>query len=124
MVLEERLEEVEKQKKKKIKIQYQKIIITDPKKIFELPLNTIFNFLIDKHIVKDKYQALQLINNQLGGTKNLDVKNMMSYGEFNKLFCKSMFKQALVRTLDDLLKVKSTDADVKKEDDSDEIGSQ
>lgn len=100
IVVQDRKVELEKQKRQKTQ-KIPKVIITDPAKIFELPVDTIFNFLIVRHIVKDRHQAQKLVHQQLGHTKNQDK---MSFGEFNKLFCKSMFKQALIKTLDSLLK--------------------
>lgn len=55
-----------------------------------------------KRLVEDRQQATRLVLQQVGGLANLQNPNLMCYDEFNKVFCKGMFKVALINTLDSL----------------------
>lgn len=67
-----------------------------------MPIQTIYDFLIKKKLVEDRQQANKLMIQQIGGVTCLQNPKMMCYDEFNKLFCKGMFKVALINTLENL----------------------
>jgi|TARA_B110000285_G_scaffold223949_1_gene280121 hypothetical protein len=74
----------------------------DPALLADVTLNTIYNFLIKKMLVSDRQSGAKLINQQLGGPSKLQNSAMMCYEEFNRLFCKGMFKFALINTINGL----------------------
>ena len=65
-------------------------------------LNTVYEFLIKKRLVPDRSNATKLVASSLAGAGGLQTPGKMCYEEFNKLFCKGMFKVALINTLDKL----------------------
>jgi hypothetical protein len=70
--------------------------------IAEVPIGQVLDFLIKKRLVQDRQSASKLISQQIGGPNKLQNIGMMCYEEFNRLFCKGMFKVALINTLDGL----------------------
>lgn len=72
-------------------------------RIKELHLEKVYNFLIEKRIVADRQYAMRLVNEQIGFS-SLSNPNHMCYEEFNRLFCKGMFKRALINILEHLQK--------------------
>ena len=69
-------------------------------KITDVPLETVYEFLIKKRLVQDRQSATKLVSQQIGG--KTAIPGRMSYEEFNRLFCKGMFKVALVNTINNL----------------------
>ena len=65
-------------------------------------MNTVYEFLIKKRLVPDRSNATKLVTSALGGVGGLQNPSQMCYEEFNKLFCKGMFKVALINTLEQL----------------------
>lgn len=65
-------------------------------------INTVYEFLIKKRLVPDRSNATKLVSSSLAGAGGLQTPGKMCYEEFNKLFCKGMFKVALINTLDKL----------------------
>mmetsp|Transcript_34487 Transcript_34487/g.52773 ORF Transcript_34487/g.52773 Transcript_34487/m.52773 type:complete len:133 (-) Transcript_34487:1332-1730(-) len=74
----------------------------DIKRTNEVPLDKAYDFIIKKHIVKDRQSATKLVQQQIGGLNFLQNKNMMCFEEFNRLFCKAIFKTALIVTINKL----------------------
>ena len=70
----------------------------DLSRLTEVPLDKVYDFVIKKHIVQDRQMATKLVSQQIG-MANLGTKDMMCYEEFNRLFCKGMFKVALINTI-------------------------
>ena len=64
-------------------------------------MEKVYNFLIEKRIVADRQFAMKLVNEQIGFS-SLSNQNHMCYEEFNRLFCKGMFKRALINILEHL----------------------
>lgn len=67
-------------------------------RIADVPLDKVYDFVIKKHIVKDRQMATKLVSQQIGMAQ-LQKPNLMCYEEFNRLFCKGMFKVALINTI-------------------------
>jgi len=72
----------------------------DPVLVIDIPMATIYEFLIKKRLVRDRQFAIKLITQQLGG--KLQNQGKLCYEEFNKLFCRGMFKVALINTINSL----------------------
>ena len=70
----------------------------DLSRLTEVPLDKVYDFIIMKHIVADRQMATKLVAQQVG-MANLGTTDMMCYEEFNRLFCKGMFKVALINTI-------------------------
>lgn len=45
---------------------------------------------------------MKLLNNQLGSFEELQRPNLICFDEFLKIFCRGMFKQALINTIEKL----------------------
>ena len=45
---------------------------------------------------------MKLLGNQLGSFEELQRPNLICFDEFLKIFCRGMFKQALINTIDKL----------------------
>lgn len=84
----------------------------DLSRLTEVPLDKVYDFIIKKHIVQDRQMATKLVSQQIG-MANLGTKDMMCYEEFNRLFCKGMFKVALINTIAKLTEESSSAAVVK-----------
>lgn len=67
-----------------------------------MPLEKACDFIVQKHIVKDRQAAMKLLQNQIGNLSNLQVANRMCFEEFNRLFSKAIFKTALISTISKL----------------------
>lgn len=70
-------------------------IFPDPEKVTELPLNVILDFLIRESVALDRDKAKEIILKQIGEEHINDGK--ISADSFSKLFCKGMFKRALIK---------------------------
>jgi hypothetical protein len=68
----------------------------------ELPVNAIIEFLTKQRLVPDHPQAIKLIEDNIGSIKALPNPGKIAQDEFCKLFCKGMFKMALINTIDKL----------------------
>jgi hypothetical protein len=60
-----------------------------------LPLSVILDFLVKEGVSLDRDKARQVVNKQIG--EELMSENKVSDEEFDKLFCKGMFKKALIK---------------------------
>ena len=69
--------------------------------INDVPLQVIYNFLMSRSLAKDRQEATKLVQNQIG-LKQLQNEGTMCQEEFKKLFCKGMFKKALIDIIDKL----------------------
>ena len=74
----------------------------DAKTLRNVSLTTVYEFLIKQRLVPDRSSATKLVTSSLGGVGGLQNPGQMCYEEFNKLFCKGMFKLALINTLEQL----------------------
>ena len=61
----------------------------------ELPIRPVLNFLVKEGIALDRDKAKQVIISEIG---RLARDGMISYGEFSSIFCRGIFKQALIRS--------------------------
>lgn len=59
----------------------------------EVPLNNIYNFLIQENIAKDRQMATRMVRQEMSKPK--EEMNIINFDDFSRLFCKSMFKLAL-----------------------------
>ena len=69
----------------------------------ELPLKPILAFLVKEGVALDPNKAKTAIEQEIGP---LGKEGSISFDEFSKIFCRGIFKQAIVRsadTFDDLL---------------------
>ena len=64
-------------------------------KIMEIPAKTVLDFLEQEKIVTDREKARELIRNSVDPSVLTDGK--CSFDDFTKLFCKGIFKHALMR---------------------------
>ena len=69
--------------------------------INDVPLQIIYNFLMSRSLAKDRQEATRLVQNEIG-LKQLQNEGAMCQEEFKKLFCKGMFKKALIDIIDKL----------------------
>ena len=74
----------------------------EAKTLRNVSMATVYEFLIKKRLVPDRSSATKLVASSLGGVGGLQNPGQMCYEEFNKLFCKGMFKLALINTLEQL----------------------
>ncbi|CDW75722.1 iki3 domain containing protein [Stylonychia lemnae] len=89
------------QKTKNITLQEQMEIIKgwwkqmDPNGnvLFEHSINTVCGFMVKKRLASDKEQAAKIIFGQLGMATR---KDNINFDEFNRVFCKGIFKEALI----------------------------
>ena len=58
--------------------------------IRDIPAQIITNFLVEKNIVKDEYNANQLYAYDIG--RVIRKKELISYDDFMKIFAKRMFR--------------------------------
>ena len=70
----------------------------DIKKIVHIPLTKVYDYLMKRRLVDDQQQGISLIQQQIG-MHNLQNAGMLSGPEFEKIFCKSMFKFTLIAIL-------------------------
>lgn len=70
-------------------------------RIVDIPISKIYDFLMKKRLVQDRQGATRLIQQQIG-MNNLSNAGKMTCDEFNKLFCKGMFKFCLINILNSL----------------------
>ena len=68
----------------------------------ELPVQAIIEFLTKHRLVPDHPQATKLIENNIGDLSALPTPGKITEDEFSKLFCKGMFKMALINTIEKL----------------------
>ena len=61
----------------------------------ELPLKLILQFLVKEGVALDRDKAKTAIEQEIGP---LAKDNMISCDEFQKIFCRGIFKQAIVRS--------------------------
>ena len=69
--------------------------------ILDVPITKACDYLIKKRLVKDRQGATRLIQHEIG-IENLNKEGFMTCDEFNKLFCKGMFKFCLINILSSL----------------------
>lgn len=69
----------------------------------EVPVEKVYALIQNKHVVADRQQAVKLVVQQIGRGL-LETPGKMRYNEFNKLFCKGMFKVALINMINNLTK--------------------
>jgi hypothetical protein len=67
----------------------------DINKVTELPLGAILDFLVQEGVSLDRDKARQVVNKLIGEV--FMSENKISLEEFEKLFCKGMFKKALIK---------------------------
>jgi hypothetical protein len=70
-------------------------IQADVNRVTELPLSAILDFLVKEGVSLDRDKARHVVNKQIGD--ELMSENKVSMEEFEKLFCKGMFKKALIK---------------------------
>ena len=70
--------------------------------MIDLPVNAVIEFLVNKQCVVDRQNAIKLLHNQLGPFDELQRPNLICFDEFLKIFCRGMFKQALIHTIEKL----------------------
>lgn len=68
----------------------------------DVPVETIYNFLMNQNIASDRIMAVRIVKNELDKPKE-DLKQI-DFDDFNKIFCKSMFKLALTNMIEQLKK--------------------
>lgn len=61
----------------------------------ELPIKNIMQYFVKSGIALDRDKARQAVEQEIGSP--LENENMISYQEFSQVFCRGMFKQALIR---------------------------
>ena len=62
----------------------------------ELPVKPILAYFVKQKIALDRDKARLAIENEIGTP--LEDENMISYREFSSVFCRSMFKDALIHS--------------------------
>ena len=62
--------------------------------ISELPVKPILSFFVREGVALDRDKAKQAVEAEIGELEN---EGMISFSEFNRIFCKGVFKQALIR---------------------------
>ena len=62
----------------------------------ELPVKPILQYFVKAEIALDRDKAKQAIEQEIGSP--LENENMISLREFSQVFCRSIFKQALIRS--------------------------
>ena len=67
----------------------------DPEKVIQLPIPVILDFLVNEGVCLDRDKARAVIAKQIGEEKLKET--YFSCDDFNKLFCKGMFKKALIK---------------------------
>ena len=70
-------------------------IYPDPEKVTELALTVVLDFLVREAVALDRDKAREIIMKQIGDEHVADGK--ISADSFSKLFCKGMFKRALIK---------------------------
>lgn len=61
----------------------------------ELPVKPILAFLVKEGVALDREKAKTAIEQEIGP---LGKEGMISYDEFSKIFCRGIFKQAIVKS--------------------------
>lgn len=61
----------------------------------ELPVKPILQFFVKQEIALDRDKARQAIEQEIQCP--LESENMISFKEFSQIFCRGMFKQALIK---------------------------
>ena len=61
----------------------------------ELPLKPILTFLVKEGVALDRDKARQAIEQEVGPLSN---DTMINYREFSSIFCRGIFKQAIIRS--------------------------
>ena len=79
-----------------------KVEAIDERLVIDVPVNAVTEFLVNKRCVVDRQNAIKLLNNQLGSFDDLQRPNLICFDEFLKIFCRGMFKQALINTIEKL----------------------
>ena len=64
----------------------------------ELPVKPILSYLVKEGIALDRDKAKTAIENEIGN--QLANEGMISYREFQQIFCRGIFKEALIRSAD------------------------
>ena len=62
--------------------------------ISELPLKPILQFLVKEGVALDRDKAKKAVEDEIG---EIEQEGMISFSEFNRIFVKGVFKQALIR---------------------------
>lgn len=66
----------------------------------ELPIKPILNYLVKEGVALDRDKAKQAVEQEIGP---LARDGMISYDEFSKIFCRGMFKQAIVHSAESFM---------------------
>ena len=61
----------------------------------ELPIKPILAFLVKEGVALDRDKAKTAVENEIG---LLGKEGMISYDEFSKIFCRGIFKEAMVKS--------------------------
>ena len=69
--------------------------------VSDLPIKPILVFLVKEGVVPDREKAKKVLNEELGG---VEEEGKISFSEWNRLFAKGVFKQALMRISETFLK--------------------
>ena len=70
--------------------------------ISELPIKPILSFFVREGLALDRDKAKQALEQEIGELEN---ESMISFSEFNRIFCKGVFKQSLIRIAETFDKV-------------------
>ena len=81
--------------------------------ISELPLKPILQFFVKEGLALDRDKVKQALETEIG---TLESETMISYSEFNRIFCKGIFKQSIIRTADTFDKAMANKGEVFKRD--------
>ena len=68
----------------------------------ELPMKGILQFLVKEGVALDRDKARQAIEQEIGP---LSSDTMISFHEFQKIFCRGIFKQAIIRSAEEFLRI-------------------
>ena len=67
----------------------------------ELPLKPILTYFVKEGIALDRDKAKTAIEHEIGC--RLADENMISYREFTQVFCRGIFKEALIRSAESFM---------------------
>ena len=74
----------------------------------ELPLRAILLYLVSEGVALDPVKAKMAVELELGGPPASSTN--FSFGEFKSLFCRGIFKQALISNAEEFTKTMQTSA--------------
>lgn len=66
----------------------------------ELPQKLIFSFLQREGVALDRDKAKSAVESEIGV---IEDEEMISYTEFTRIFCRGIFKQALIRSAENFM---------------------